>query len=238
MNRILYSLMNGAVLGMVKVVSFDLDGTLVDYSFIEAVWFEGVPRLYAEKWGVSLEEAVEIVTREYNEIGEERLEWYNIKYWLNRFGLGGDWRGLLQRYSGLIRAYPDALEALEGLSGRYRLVLNSNSPREFLELEIDRSGLRRFFHKVFSSTSDFHQVRKTIEYYMKTCELLGISPREMLHVGDNLKFDFQVPRKIGILAVYLDRKGSSVKSNIGGEVITINSLKELGRILEGMGRDC
>ncbi|MEM2122345.1 MAG: HAD family hydrolase [Candidatus Bathyarchaeia archaeon] len=223
---------------MVKVVSFDLDGTLVDYSFIDAVWFEGVPRLYAEKRKISMEEAVKIVTREYDKIGEDRLEWYDIKYWLNRFNLDEDWRDLLQRYSGLIRVYPDALEVLEGLSGKYRLVLNSNSPREFLELELDRSGLRRFFHKVFSSTSDFRQVRKTDEYYIKICELLGISPHEMIHVGDNMRFDFQIPSRIGIFAVYLERKGSHIENELGDRVIRINSLKELNRILEEIRRDC
>ncbi|MBS7644854.1 MAG: HAD family hydrolase [Candidatus Bathyarchaeia archaeon] len=224
---------------MVKVVSFDMDGTLVDYSFIDAVWFEGVPMLYAERWGVSMEEALETVTREYDRVGEDRPEWYDIKYWLNRFGLSEDWRGLLNKYIGRIRTYDDVFETLRSLEGRYILVLNSNSPREFLDLELEHSGLEGFFHRVFSSTSDFHQVRKTGEYYVRICELLGVSPREMVHIGDNLKFDFQIPREVGIFAVYLDRKGYYARnSNMRGEAIVINSLKQLGEILEGIDRDC
>ncbi|MGC8849348.1 MAG: HAD family hydrolase [Candidatus Bathyarchaeia archaeon] len=223
---------------MVRVVSFDMDGTLVDYSFIDAVWFEGVPRLYAEKWGLSMEDARENVTREYDRVGEDRPEWYDIKYWLNRFGLNEDWRRLLEKYTGRIRTYDDVFETLRDLGRRYLLVLNSNSPREFLDLELEHSGLGGFFHRVFSSTSDFHQVRKTGEYYFKICGLLGISPREMVHVGDNLKFDFQIPREVGIFAVYLDREGRYHKNNIRGDLVVINSLRELDRILEGLDRDC
>lgn len=223
---------------MVKVVSFDLDGTLVDYSFIDAIWFEGIPRLYAEKWKAPIKEALKIVTREYDKVGEDRLEWYDIKYWFNRFGLDGDWRKLLKEYSGRIRAYPDAHETLKDLSGKYKLVLNSNSPREFLELEIGHTGLRKYFYKIFSSTSDFRQVKKTGEYYIRICGLLGISPREMIHVGDNFKFDFHIPKEVGVYAIYLDRKGDWLKNKTEDRVRVISSLSELKTILRGLEYDC
>ena len=42
---------------MHKIISFDMDGTLVDVEFTDWVWGHGIPSLYAEKAGVSFEEA-------------------------------------------------------------------------------------------------------------------------------------------------------------------------------------
>ena len=44
-----------------KVVSFDLDGTLTDSSFVDSVWHEGIPRLYSIKKKVSLGDAKKAV---------------------------------------------------------------------------------------------------------------------------------------------------------------------------------
>ena len=61
---------------MVKIVSFDLEGTLVDMTFSDKVWNEGIPALYAQKTGLKFEEAKRIVLNEYMKVGEERIEWY------------------------------------------------------------------------------------------------------------------------------------------------------------------
>ena len=42
---------------MVKVVSFDLVGTLIDSYYEDYVWKEVIPQLFARKKGVSFEEA-------------------------------------------------------------------------------------------------------------------------------------------------------------------------------------
>jgi hypothetical protein len=44
----------------IKAISFDLDGILVDYRFVESVWFEGIPRLYSAKKRVSFDDAKKI----------------------------------------------------------------------------------------------------------------------------------------------------------------------------------
>jgi hypothetical protein len=45
------------MMNRIKVVSFDADGTLVTPDFSQAVWYEGVPSLYARKNGISFQEA-------------------------------------------------------------------------------------------------------------------------------------------------------------------------------------
>lgn len=40
----------------IRLVSFDLDGTLVNSKFVDLVWMEGVPRLYGKRHGVDFTE--------------------------------------------------------------------------------------------------------------------------------------------------------------------------------------
>ena len=211
----------------VKVISFDLDGTLFDNRFVDSVWLEEIPRLYSVKMKGSVDDARRIVRREYDMVGKERLEWYDIRYWIRRFGLNVEAEELLRNFEHRIKPYPEVPKVLEQLRKRgFRLVVVTNAGREFVELELEKADMKNRFDRVFSSTSDFGVVKKTDKLYQRVCSILGVSPQEMIHVGDDRKFDFDVPRRLGILAFYLDRTGKQE-----GEFV-IHSLQELNRKLE------
>ena len=60
---------------MIRVISLDMDGTLMKSGFVDKVWMEGMPMLYAEKSGVEFALAKEFVIGEYMKIGSDRLEY-------------------------------------------------------------------------------------------------------------------------------------------------------------------
>jgi HAD superfamily hydrolase (TIGR01493 family) len=211
----------------VKVISFDLDGTLFDNMFVDSVWLEEIPRLYSVEKGVSVEDARKVVRREYDGVGKERLEWYDIHYWIRRFGLNVEAKELLRNFEHRIKPYPEVPAVLEQLKQRgFTLVVVTNAGREFVELELEKAKMKDRFDRVFSSTSDFGVVKKTVKLYQRVCSILGVSSQEMIHVGDDRKFDFDVPRRLGILAYHLDRTGKHE-----GEFV-IHSLEELNTKLE------
>ena len=214
----------------IKVISFDLDGTLIDYRFVDSVWFEGIPKLYSVEKRVSFDDARKAVKREYDKVGKERLEWYDLHYWIRRFGLNVDGQELLRKFEHRIRTYPEVSKVLEQLKQRgFRLVIVTNARREFAELELEKAKMENYFERVFSSTSDFGMVKKTVNLYQRVCNILEISPQEMIHIGDDRNFDFDVPRRLGILAFYLDRTGKHK-----GELV-IHGLEELNRKLQRLG---
>lgn len=190
-----------------KVISFDMDGTLTQNEFVELVWGEGVPRLYSLARGIPLDEAKEHVFGEYDKVGESRVEWYDIKYWFRSLGLGEDWEDLLKSFEHAVRPFSEAVPVLESLGREYPLVVTSNATTEFIDIELGAAGLRGYFSRVFSSTSDFGEVKKTPGVYHGVCRALGIRPDEMVHVGDHRHFDYVAPREFGITAYYLDREG-------------------------------
>ena len=192
---------------MDRIISFDMDGTLVESEYTDWVWHHGIPRLYAEKTGLSFEEAKVFVLSEYVKVGEAAIEWYDIKYWFRLFQLETGLKSLMEQYVDKIAVYPDVHHLLDRLKGRFRLILTSNAGREFINVEMEATGLGRYFDQIFSATSDFGEVKKTPSFYQGLCDFLKIHPGELIHVGYHYQYDYLVPQAVGIRAFYLDRSG-------------------------------
>jgi HAD superfamily hydrolase (TIGR01549 family) len=210
---------------MAKFISFDMDGTLIKPEFTDWIWSHGIPTLYAKKARLPFESAKAFVEGEYRKVGEGAIEWYDIKYWFQLFQLEKSWKVLMEQYMDKIHVYPDVNDVMERLKDRFRLILTSNAGREFIDVEMEVTGLWRYFDRVFSATADFGEVKKTIGCYQRICQILGANPNEIVHVGDHYEFDFLVPRSLGILAFHLDRSGEHQ-----GEFV-IKDLKELDKRL-------
>ena len=204
----------------ISTVSFDMNGTITQGRFVDLVWGEGVPTLYARSRGIPVDKAKELVFREYAELGEQRTDWYDIRYWFKRFGLGEDWTGLLMSFRSEVAPFPEAVEVLEQMGKEYRLVVTSNASRDFMDIELAAAGLDGYFSSLFSCTSDFGEVKKTPEVYARVCRALSISPDEMAHVGDHPLFDYTAPSQLGIRAFHLDRNGA-----VDGDFV-VRDLKE------------
>jgi putative hydrolase of the HAD superfamily len=202
-----------------------MDGTLIDPEFTDWVWSHGIPTLYAEKFGIPFEVSKAFVEGEYRKVGEEAIEWYDIKHWFRFFQLETDWQKLMERYVDKINVYGDVNHVLDRLKQKFSLVLTSNAGREFIDIELKATGLWKYFDKIFSATSDFGLVKKTADFYEKICQILRVAPPEIIHVGDHFEFDYLVPRTLGIRAFYLDRS-----SEQRGEFI-LKDLNELEKRL-------
>jgi len=212
---------------MAKIISFDMDGTLIDPDFTNWVWGYGIPTLYAEKKGLPFETAKSVVEEEYRKVGPDAIEWYDIKYWFQFFQLGKGWKALMQQFVDKISVYTDVTPILDRLKGRFPLVLTSNATREFIDIELQATGLRTYFDRIFSATSDFGEVKKTADFYRRICQILGAIPEDVVHVGDHRNYDYLVPQALGIDAYYLDRSAQQ-----GGDFILWN-LKDLDEKLLG-----
>ena len=208
----------------IKVVSFDVEGTMVTTDFSYAIWFEMIPQCYAERWGLSFEEATIKIKQEYDSLGDRQIDWYDVQYWFTRFDLGKAdiaMEGLQPR----VRYYPETKDVLTRLDGVYKLSVASGSPRPFLK-HLLRDTEHHFSH-VFSSTTDFQQV-KTAEFYKNMCRRLGVNPEQVVHVGDHQQFDCIEPASIGIRAYYLDREGKS------GDPAAVRDLAQFAKTLNSL----
>ena len=202
-----------------RVVSFDLDGTLVDYSFVEAVWFEGVPTLLSNARGIPFDEALKLVNEEYDKVGPNRLEWYDLGYWLAKFGLREEPNRLLHRFKDRLRLYPDTLPTLHRLrEAGFTLIIITSATRDFIDITLKHTNLASLITRVFSTTSDFGKAGKDEGVYLSVLAELNLRPSELYHVGDSRVFDFEVPRRVGVEAYLLDRSGKERSEFVVGSL--------------------
>ena len=215
-----------------KLISFDLDGTLTTPDFVDAVWRVGIPQQYAEQQAISFEKAREVILRLYDTMGDNELNWYDLPFWIEYLKLDVSSEQLLSQSQNLIALFPDVLPALSFLYECYDLIIISNANRMFLDLEVSATGIGRFFKKMFSATSDFGRVKREEEIYQKVCDLMGMAPSDIIHVGDHREFDFEAPRRIGMQSYFLDRSRHETGPHIVHgldefiKIISIESLPE------------
>jgi len=190
---------------MLKVVSLDVSGTLIDFNYVEHVWNEAIPQLYARKKGISFEEAKDYVLREYDRIGSNDIRWYLPEYWFNHFNLDENPIEVFRSHTDKLRFYPEVPSVLRDLSQKYNLIIASGTPGNFIEIEIKK--FRHYFTHIFSPISDRQEVKKTPQFYKMICKVLGIEPLAIVHVGDEWYSDFIAPRRIGVKSFFLDRTG-------------------------------
>ena len=204
---------------MLKVVSFDVVGTLLDFYYEDYVWKEAIPQLYTRKRCISIDEAKNHVLREYNRLGKNDIRWFLPEYWFKHFNLDEDPIEVFRSHSDKVRFYPEVPSVLRNLSQKYVLVIISGTTREIIEIMIEK--IRHYFKHIYSPVSDRQEVKKTPKFYETICKNLEIEPSAMAHVGDEWYSDFISPRNIGIKSFYLDRTGEK-----SGKFV-IKDLKEL-----------
>jgi 2-haloalkanoic acid dehalogenase type II len=209
----------------IRLISFDLDGTLTTPEFVDAVWRVGVPKHYAAKHGVKLAEARELIANLYDCMGDDELNWYDLPFWVKQLKLDVNAEQLIAEYENLIALFPDVTETLSSLRQRHDLIIVSNANRMFLDREVAVTGIENYFKKIFSATSDFGRVKREEDIYRMVCERMNVTPAEIIHVGDHREFDCDAPQRIGIRSWFLDR----AQQETGPQVI--HGLEELLKII-------
>jgi len=188
-----------------RLVSFDMGGTLIDFYYEDYVWNEAIPQLYARKSGISFDEAKGYVLREYDRIGSNDIRWYLPEYWFKHFNLDENPIEVFRSHTDKVKFYPEVPLVLKNLSRKYDLIIFSITIRDIIEIVIEK--FRHYFKHIFSSVSDRQEVKKTPQFYEMICKILRIEPLAVVHVGDEWYFDFIAPRRVGFKSFFLDRTG-------------------------------
>lgn len=127
---------------------------------------------------------------------------------------------MIQSCLNKIAHYPEVIEVLRSLAAEYPLIVASGTPSKLLDYLL--RGLKPYFVRIFSSISDYRQV-KTPDFYLKLCEEMSVEPGKVIHAGDSWQFDFINARQAGINALYIDRSGTNHQDALDD----LTQLKEL-----------
>jgi len=199
----------------ITTVSFDADGTLITPSFADLMWLEVLPQCVSDSWNIPLHDAKAKLFADYDSIGSQKMEWYDLSYWIKRYRLEILPKNMVAQYKAAVTLYPEVEEVLDSLKERYDLIVVSNSARLFLDITTE--SLKGYFKQTFSTVTDLGMM-KGIPAYHAICEKLNVRPYEIAHIGDSLELDYTRARKAGLKAYFLDRvsrrKGRYFVSNL------------------------
>jgi putative hydrolase of the HAD superfamily len=227
------------------LVLFDLDGTLVDHEGAAAEaakqWLmtqgwadsQDLPGLVSQ-WGAIAERHF-LAYREARTTfqGQRRLR---LREFLPNVGIDAsrcsDERldDLFQRYLAAYetawRSFPDAEPCLKALRPVARVAVLSNGNQEQQQEKVSRTGLGRYL-KIVLTSEQLGVAKPDRRIFELAASRLGVPPRGIVYVGDQLEVDARAATAAGLRGIWLNRVGG----NVPRVVESINSLADLPSLL-------
>ena len=167
--------------GCIDTVLLDMDGTLLDLHFDNYFWMEHLPRLYADKHGISAQESS---ARLHGEFSAERgtLQWYCLDHWSQRLDM--DIAALKRELQHMVSIRPFAIEFLRRLrdSGR-DVVMVTNAHRKTLEIKMGAVDITGWFDRVVVS-HDLRAPKEDQQFWHALQALHPFDPVRTLLIDD------------------------------------------------------
>lgn len=153
-----------------------------------------------------------------------------------------DWGDTLMRdfkeYSGpmkdwpRVESVPEAAEVLAGLHSTYLLCLATNadtSDETDIHLALQRVDLDRFLEKIYCFKTIGHR-KPSSDFFAYILSDLGLTPGQVIMVGDSYETDVQGPVRCGLRAIWFNEQGDEDRT--GDRIRTIHRLRELPSLVE------
>jgi len=111
--------------------------------------------------------------------------------------------------AGVWELFPEVPEVLENLSSRFPLAVISNFDGR-LRMILEQLGVSKFLSQIFVS-SELGADKPDPEIFRRALKVIGLSPNEVLHVGDDSERDWRAAAAAGLFVFQLDRKKNSLR---------------------------
>lgn len=167
----------------IDTVFLDMDGTLLDLNFDNHFWLHHVPKRYAEKHALTIEQArQELLPRFRKEEGT--MNWYCLDFWTHELGL--DIALLKQEVDHLIAVHPHVTEFLDALrrDGK-RVLLVTNAHMKSLELKMQKTQLAGHFDQLVCA-HDFGVPKENSDFWGRLGTKVNYDVTRTLLVDDSL----------------------------------------------------
>lgn len=167
----------------IDTVLLDLDGTLLDLHFDNHFWLEHVPLRWAERHGLSHDEAADQLLPRFMAV-KGQLPFYCLDHWSRE--LGFDIVGMKREVQHLIAVRP-GVEVFLGWLGAQGIprILATNAHHGTIELKMARTGLAPLLDAIYSA-HDFGHPKEDQAYWKKLQAAIHFDPERTLFVDDNL----------------------------------------------------
>jgi len=189
----------------IEWVLLDLDGTLLDKYFDDYFWEVLVPEKYAQKYGLSFQEAKEKVMALYQR-EEGTLNWTDLNFWSKKLGL--DLSALKEQIAYLIDTHPYVVDFLKFLKQMGKKVfLVTNAHYKSLSLKLKRTQLGLYFDEVICAF-DIGLSKEDKKFWRRLKEKLKLDPLHTLFIDDS-EAPLLAAKEMGIKYLFFKSQASS-----------------------------
>ena len=199
---------------MVEFLFLDLDDTILDFKKAEEIALAKTLRSF----GIDPTPAVTARYSQINKLHWERLERKELtreQVLVGRFGMLFEELGIRDDPTTCARRYEDNLsvghyflpgaeEALEKLSGKYRLYLASNGTAKVQAGRLKSANISHYFEKIFVS-QEIGANKPALEYFTRCfAQIPGFDANKAMMVGDSLTSDILGGQNAGIATCWVN----------------------------------
>ncbi|WFO75224.1 HAD family hydrolase [Desulfurococcaceae archaeon MEX13E-LK6-19] len=216
---------------MVSVISLDMGCTLFWERGCEVGWMkhtlyksaEAVAKTLVELgYNVSVDDVYGVlynIAEEHMRTCPEREIWhlYRIHIVLSRLGIIPKPRLVQRLYESYVNSIVNELvfeekyrDVLRRLKERgYMIVLSTDTGSHDIPLRlVDKAGIGDYIDFILSSQLIGYTKASQV-FFQNLINLTGVDAKEIVHVGDNVYRDYEVPRSLGIKTVLYKKNGCS-----------------------------
>ncbi|HEX8960170.1 MAG TPA: GMP/IMP nucleotidase [Geobacteraceae bacterium] len=208
----------------IDTVLLDMDGTLLDRHFDDHFWLEHVPKRYAEKTGMTLDEA-KLLCHALFRSQENTLNWTDLDYWTERLGL--DIPLLKREVDHLIAVHPFVVEFLLFLKHHGKGVyLVTNAHGKTLGLKMEKTRLGPYFDGIVSA-HDIGLPKEEVAFWGKLRDHIQYDPSRTL-LGEDSEANLATAAAYGIeYLIYVARFSSSIPPTASTRFASIHYFSQL-----------
>jgi HAD superfamily hydrolase (TIGR01509 family) len=208
----------------IKFILLDMDGTLLDRHFDDHFWEHFVPEKYAEKEGISLEDAKKELFFQYK-CHEGTLNWYDTDFWSQKLDL--DIVVLKEQINHLITVHPHVKEFLTLMKDmNKKIFLLTNAHYKTLDIKLKKTKIGRYFDRVITSF-DMELPKENLQFWAETEKETGFDKDHSLFIDDTIEV-LRTAELFGIRYVVLKSLANSQRTPLySDEFLTITDFREL-----------
>ena len=227
-----------------KVITFDGDGTLWDFKNAMRKSLSKIAEILKERFPEKAEKIdIDTLIRIRNEVAEntkgkfinlEEVRRRSFDETLRRLGIfTNEFSDYLsevyfrERYR-QVEIYEDTVPVIKELRKRYKVGIISNGNTYPEKIGLTRS---LFDFMIYAETVGVS--KPDPEIFHIAMERAGVSPQEMIHVGDSIEDDIIPATELGIKSFLIvrEREKPDIKNSIPDNVPIIKNLHELKKLL-------
>ena len=225
---------------MIKVIAFDLDGTLFDHEesanaaikllaqeksweevpTLETTW-QQLEKFYFKKFAnreITFEEQRRKRMMDFVSYLDVEIEDSPEKYFQDYLGY----------YKDSWKSFPEVegvLRELNEMGLPLAILTNGESTQQ--NFKLSKLGITQFF-KLILASDELLEFKPHPSSFLSISAFFGVNPHEVMYVGDDLEIDFMGATSAGLRATWINRK---IDHNVSNKFESLPSLSEVPPII-------